>query len=289
MNFNNPYENKGRFWLKGNLHTHTDISSCGRIPPYEVLKLYEKMGYDFLSLTDHRVISNPGEYGTKLILLPGIEIDFNGGRHMCVINSSGGRIIYSPKYGQQRMITENAKRGGLVVLNHPDWELKEHYPIGKLFALTNYKGIEIYNSVIERLYGSPLSTAKWDRLLAGGKKVLGFANQDSHLPGDHKDCCNVVRVRNRTPEDIFNSLKDGNFYCYYGVEILGIGRSGDTVSVETRNARLIRFIGLGGRVLKKESARKARIKFTGHPYYGYIRIECLGEGEQISWSQPFFR
>jgi len=270
------------------LHTHTNKSD-GENLPEKVLNIYEKMGYTFLAITDHGIISDPDEYNTKLILFSGIEADCKGARHACIINMSKNNIIYSPEHSHQKLIDENINKGSIVVLNHPDWELKEHYPIDELYNLHNYPGIEIYNSVIERLLGTPLSSAKWDKLLSEGKKILGFANQDSHKQGDYLDCCNVVRIKNVTKKDIFESLITGNFYCYYGVEIIDVGRNGNEIFIKTKNAKLIRFIGFGGIVLKKIKSNEARIKFADDTVYRYIRIECLGVGEKISWTQPFFR
>ncbi|MEZ5864214.1 MAG: hypothetical protein R3D25_09185 [Geminicoccaceae bacterium] len=46
-----PFANRGRF-LKGNIHTHTNLSD-GALPPTEVINRYRSAGYDFLSITDH--------------------------------------------------------------------------------------------------------------------------------------------------------------------------------------------------------------------------------------------
>ena len=60
---------------KGNLHTHTHYSD-GRKQAAEVVKLYEDAGYDFLSLTDHRKVTDPAQFDTPLLLIPGIELDY---------------------------------------------------------------------------------------------------------------------------------------------------------------------------------------------------------------------
>ena len=293
VNWMNPYEKKGKYWLKGNLHTHTNTSGCSDVTLEQVIDIYEKMKYDYLAITNHGLAQKP-DIKTKLILLAGIEIDFTGNYHTCVTNLSTEKIVFYPGMKQQEIIDENIKNGGFVVLNHPDWQEEEHYSLTELLALNNYSGMEIYNTCIERLYGSALSTLKWDWLLGRHKKVLGVANQDSHKIGDHKDCCNIVNVNEKTPESIFNALQTGNYYCHYGVEIIDIGRTGDKIHVKTKNAKLIRFVGQYGLVLKKVKGPSAEIDFNEADkecpeFFDYIRIECLGEGEEISWSQPFFR
>lgn len=289
VNWSNPYKRKGRFWLKGNLHTHTNLSGCGRIPPDQVLKIYEKMGYSYLAITDHQQISNPNAYKTKLVLLAGLEADFSGGRHTGIVHPRFEAIKFKPSTPQQKLISDNAKRGCLTILNHPDWQPIPHYSIEQLLETKDYHGIEIYNIVIERLEGTPLATGKWDKLLSRGKRVLGFANQDSHDTPDYQDCCNVVRAKRKQARDIFEALMDGNFYCYYGVTILDVGRERDSVFVRTKNAKLIRFVGREGIILKKVKAASASLSFKDYPDTPYIRIECLGAGEEISWSQPFYR
>ena len=289
VNWQNPYTAKGKLWLKGNLHTHTNKSGCGKIPPNEVPPRYEKMGYSFLAITDHGQISNPLDYQSQLVLLSGIEVDFQGARHTGLVNICQADIDYKREYSQQELIDRNIHRGGIVILNHPNWQPKEHYPLEELMQLKHYTGIEIYNVVIERLDGPALATDKWDRLLSAGYKVLGFANQDSHIPEDYLDCCNVVRANSTKPRNIMHALLTGNFYCYYGVKILDLGRRRNYIYIKTANARLIRFIGHGGRILKKVKGRSGEIEFLNDPACQYIRVECLGVGEQISWTQPFFR
>jgi len=289
VNWQNPYSIRGGFRLKGNLHTHTSISACGKVPPDEVFRQYRKAGYDFLSITDHNTVTEMNAREKRPLLFPGIEIDFKGSRHTCVVERPGRGIYYNSKARQQDIISRNARIGNIVVLNHPDWQLKEHYPLLLLLSLKGYTGIEIYNSVIERLQGFALSTAKWDRLLEKGKRVLGFANQDYHWKTDISECCNVVWAPEKTPQAIFSALKSGCFYCHYGVDITDISRIKDTVHVSTRNGRVIRFVGGGGRIYRKVKARSASFSFKECPNSQYLRLECLGIGEEMSWSQPFFR
>lgn len=293
VNWTNPYEGAKDFPLKGSLHTHTPNprSSCGSVPIDKVIELYKGMGYSFMAVTNHHIKTDVGDAGSKeFCVLPGIETDIAGAHHFGVVHADGEAILYDPNATQQEMIDRNSAAGGLVTLHHPDWQLREHYTIDELLALKNYDGIEIYNSVIERLDGSPLSTAKWDRLLTHGRRVLGFANQDFHGMADLMDCCNAIAGRDKSPQAIFDALKSGRFYCHHGVKVKRLGRNGGKVFVETENAKLIRFIGFGGKTLEKIKAPSAEIEFKdGDGSYEYIRVECLGEGDEISFSQPFFR
>jgi hypothetical protein len=285
VNWCNPYKKQGRHWIKGNIHTHT-TESDGSLSPEETIRAYEGMGYGFLSITDHNRISSGDGVKTDLVLLPGAELD---PRHMCVIAMDPARIINRKNDTQQQKITRNTNKGNIVILNHPDWQHREHYMIDEMKALDKYAGIEIYNSVIERMAGTSLSTAKWDRLLGSGRRILGFATQDAHGPSDHVDCCCVVRVNQKSRSAVFKALEQGNFYCYYGVTITDIGRERNRIYVETENAQLIRFIGDNGVILAKSTGRSAEYTLSKSTNSNYVRVECLGAGERISWTQPFFK
>ncbi|MEI7905568.1 MAG: hypothetical protein WCI43_09185 [Candidatus Firestonebacteria bacterium] len=291
INWTNPYKTGGKFWLKGNLHTHTTLSD-GKSSPGEVAGFYTEKGYGFLAITDHGKVFDGKNLRMGPLMISGVEADFDHGNHTCITALNVKDIKYSRETPQQSLINAN-KDKCLVVLNHPDWQFVEHYTIDKLMSFENYRGIEIYNSVIERLEGSPLSTAKWDRLLSAGRKVLGLANQDTHRPSDFLDCCNVVRIKQKTAAEVFKAMMTGNFYCYFGVKIKEIGRTKNTIHVKTENAEVIRFIGYFGRVLKKVTGKSASMSFDepidNPEALKYIRVECLGKGEEISWSQPFFR
>lgn len=54
-----------RKWYRGNLHTHTTVSD-GRYTPEEAIALYQRMGYDFLALTDHWKLSQGGRWQDML-------------------------------------------------------------------------------------------------------------------------------------------------------------------------------------------------------------------------------
>ncbi len=286
----NPYKNKGKYALKGNLHTHSSPASpCGEAPLEEMLSSYESKGFDFLAFTDHNLLNYSSERTSSLVLLPGTEIDFSGRSHICLVHTDPAEIYLKKIKNPQTLIDENSKRGAIVVLNHPDWQVVEHYDMKTLLELKGYSGIEIYNEVINRLQGSPLSTAKWDRLLYSGRKILGFINHDSHNLADITDAGIVVFTGGKSKKEIFHAIKRGSFYCYRGVVIEDTGREKNKVFITTKNARLIRFIGSGGKVLKKIAGPSGEIDFEKDSSFDYIRIECLGTGEKISWTQPFFR
>ena len=48
-------------WFKGNLHTHS-TNSDGDTPPEHVAEWYLENGYDWLCLTDHNHLTDPGRH-----------------------------------------------------------------------------------------------------------------------------------------------------------------------------------------------------------------------------------
>jgi hypothetical protein len=65
--------------LRGNLHSHTTFSD-GVLDPAALVALYERLGYDFLAITDHddridaRYWRALGRLAPRLILLRGVEL-----------------------------------------------------------------------------------------------------------------------------------------------------------------------------------------------------------------------
>jgi hypothetical protein len=290
MNWRNLYDcSPSDSWFKGNIHTHTKLSKCGHLSAEYLIDHYTRTAFDFISLTDHNIVHDCTKYDPDITLLPGVEIDYAGKYHMGILHHDIQQVVVDLNASQQEFINSSRKRGCIVILNHPDFQIDEHYPIETLNGYLNFTGIEIYNGVVERADGSALSTAKWDRLLSRGKRILGFATQDAHRTVDLKDLGIMVKARSKKAEDLFHAMVNGCFYCYYGVTIRDLGRNGNRIWVHTENSELIRFVGYGGRILKEEKGRESDISFTDEESSNYIRIECMGKGKEISFSQPFSR
>jgi hypothetical protein len=177
---------------------------------------------------------------------------------------------------------------GFVVVNHPNWQQRfDHCPIEKLDEWVGYAGLEIYNGTIGRLQGSPYATGKWDMLLAAGRRVWGFANDDHHLAaGDIEMGWNVARVVGDTWRDVVEALRRGRFYASTGVSIERISVDGPTIRLETGNARRICALGALGRRIAQVDA--AAIEIDAPETEPYLRFECWGDGESFAWTQPFF-
>jgi len=289
-----PYLNEAAtpvVWLKGNLHAHTTISDGSR-PPEQVIAAYERLGYDFLALTDHDALAPAREYqaDTRLVLIPGVEITARGPH----ILQLGLEAVQEPAVDRQRNLDFIVAQGGLAVLNHPNWQWHfNHFPQELMQSLNGAIGVEIYNAVIDRLEGAALATDRWDRLLSQDKWVWGFANDDSHYPTDDGRAWNMAQwdaSATPTAGDILDALRKGRFFASTGVTIDAIQIDGPTIHVTAANAQCIRFITRWGVVAHTVEASQASWTVPNTPdvveSLKYVRVECFGVGSRMAWSQP---
>lgn len=285
-----PYLNSDFDWVKGNLHTHTTFSD-GTRSPEAVIADYQQRGYDFLAISDHDTYVAPEDYqsATSLVLLPGVEVTAMGPH----IGQYGIHERLEPEADRQRVLDAINARGGLAVMNHPNWEWTfNHFPQEQMQDLNGAVGVEVYNGVIERLEGTALASDRWDRLLSINHWVWGFANDDSHYVEDVGVAWNVAQVPAgvRSADSILDALRNGRFYGSTGVEVEQISVDGRTVHVRTRNAQRIRFLTRFGNIRASVDGAEAAWELPGDPklaqQWRYVRVECYGAGGRMAWLQP---
>lgn len=284
-----PYTDDGT-WLRGNVHAHTTASD-GTRSPEDVVADYAARGYDFLALSDHDTLVDPAVYRaeTGLILLPAVEVSDNG-PHLLHL---GTTQAVAPAADRQAVIDAIDDAGGLAVANHPNWGPDfDHWPQTELDRLRDYAGIEIYNGVIQRHPGSETATDRWDQLLSAGRRVWGFANDDSHRGDEVARGWNVVQVEERTPAAVLEALAAGRFYASTGVTVRDVRVTGSDVTVETTDAERVRLVSDHGVVQQSVSGPNATFRVPTQLGYGsdhtYVRVECIGCGGETAWTQPMF-
>ena len=281
----NPYDGSSN-WLRGNLHAHTTRSD-GKRDPQIVIDDYAGRGYDFLMISDHDMVTAPSEFDSRgMVLIPGNEVTASG-PHLLHINA--GKLV--PPYNDRQNVLDEiaADHNALSVMAHPNWHRSfDHINQSGLRALSGYVGIEVYNGVIERLPGSPYATDQWDQLLSSGRRVWGFANDDSHaVDGDVALGWNVVQAE-RSIESIVDGLRRGAFYASTGVRLIHIEVDGDTITVQADEEVRFnayrehqrRFATHIGHVLELTVPNDAKLQ--------YVRVEAHGACGSTAWTQPFF-
>ena len=288
IHIDNPYQNltDGQ-WLRGNLHTHTDHSD-GQRPTQAVINDYARRGYNFLMISDHDFQTDTTDYAkldaNGMLLIPGNEITANG-PHLLHVNAD--RRL-EPDADRQAIINKIRATRGFAIINHPNWESRfDHCSSANLNAWQGYVGIEIYNGVINRHDGSPYATNKWDMLLAQGRRVWGFANDDSHSAnGDVELGWNMVYTRRRSTAAIVEALRQGRFYASTGVVISQIEVTGRRIRIETQNAQRRGAMPSVRQPITSVSHRALEVEVPATA--SYVRFECWGSGESFAWTQPFF-
>ena len=283
-----PYQDlSGGRWLVGNLHTHTTASD-GHRDHQSVIDDYAGRGYGFLMISDHDTYTALDDYSQYdaqgMIMIAGNEITANG-PHMLHV---GADDRVEPHEDRQAVIDEvKSTGGGLVIFNHPNWHVDfNHCPHELLERCEGYAGLEIYNGVISRLEGSPYATNRWDMLLTRGRRVWGYAHDDSHTAsGDVGLGWNAAYVKEETPAGVVEALRAGRFYASTGVEINAIEVAGNTIRIETENAQ--RIVALRRGAVRCGVAEGREIELEMQEGMGYVRFECWGAGEGFAWTQPF--
>lgn len=274
----NPYAERKGSWVKGNLHTHSNKSKNEGMELNKVMDLYNDCDYDFIAITDYDTVTEVSEKYKDLLVIKGYE-STKYSHILCI--GTNEIVLGTP----QEIINNNSKNGGISILCHPNWQRWDYWSTEEMEKLENYTGIEIYDSVINRMVGSSEAFEEWDYLLSIGKKVWGFANDDFHSAEDINKAWNVVRVNNLSKESIIRSLKNGNFYTSTGVEIFDIYAENGKFIIES-DADKIRFIS-GGRTISEVLSSKA--VFNISDFTGYIRAEAINEDGSRAWSQPIFK
>lgn len=287
VNWSNPYEDRSGQWYKGNLHTHTSpASGCGTLRVEDVWNRYAQAGYDFLAISDHKNFSVYQD--SRMVWIPGVEWNSPVGEHTGVYSLDQSVVRRATQINDQaELLAYLADKEALAILNHPNWQLVPHYRREQLEARQGYDGIEVYNQVIERLDGDAVSSDKWDYLLAKGRRVLGFASDDSHNAADIGNAFLSVRARERSAGAILDAIRAGNFYCSSGLAVADIRREGDTFVIESPDAQEIQAVGAGG--VRFEFVYAPVMRFELSRAFGpYVRFQAFGRGSQMAWTQPFF-
>ena len=286
----NLYDKKG-IWLKGNLHTHTQNSHCGRYPIEKVIEMYTsyKMNYDFLAITDHYVLTELKDFidDDKIILFQGMEYKDEHLQTLGInINvSSDDKDDFT---NHQEIFNDVNAEGGFNIICHPHVYTDDYWPSSKLLELNNYLGLEIFNNNVKHdSKGRAVATDLWDELLSKGKIVYGFANDDMHVFPRAGGAFNMVLCEEKTRENIIDSLKEGSFYCSSGVYISEIELIDNTINICAEKLAVeFLFIGKSGKILKRQTGLSASYNISGNEEY--VRVELKREDGAMAWTQPFF-
>ena len=307
-------ETVGMRWYKGNTHTHT-LRSDGDSPPEYVARWYKEHGYDFLVLSDHDVLTDPGTLthlvDESFLLIAGEELTSGfEGRSVHVNALDIAEVIPAQRDSTlvatiQRNVDVIREAEGVPHINHPNygWSLG----LDDLAQVQRYNLLEIFNGhpdVHNEGGGdSPGMEEVWDGLLSRGMRVYGIAVDDAHhfqgefSPGRINPGRGWVEVRARALDgrEIVRNLDEGLFYASTGVELDDVVVSPMELVVRIHQAGDFKyrttFIGDGGRTLMKTGENPASLSLSDLPPsqpLTYVRARVTDSRGAVAWVQPIF-
>jgi hypothetical protein len=270
-------------------------------------RAYERAGYDYLAFSEHDTLLSPREIQphTRMTIVPAIEVTSCFGQTLLYLGAD--RELPKGELMPREIMQRVHAAGGLFIFDHPNWQPRADYATDALLdTLEGLRGMEIYTGVIERLPGQARATDRWDRLLSKGWRVYGHGTDDQHNLSDHYVAWNCVQWAQGAPvsaEGIVAALAEGRFYASTGTTITRVGASetGDRLTVAS-DADNVHWITRGGIIVQKTTGGDSELTLDtlaewqagwGHrdrPLTDalYVRAECLGHGNRMAWTQPFW-
>lgn len=294
------FSDRGHFY-KGNLHTHTGRSD-GKLPVRDVIDIYKKLGYDFISITDHNRVFKSDEFNEELYILPGLEIhsmkpSVHKTHHMVALTTYENKLVEHdqlidnvPWTGSEesavKLSAKMKQKDMYLVYCHPVWSRMD--PIEYIDA--DFEALEVYNGICEYKYNQGNQELHWDYLLRRGKKVFGVAADDCHGGQNHNGRGFVmVKCDELSDEALLESLRSGNFYASRGPLIHDFYVEDGKVFVNCSESKRITFISyefLGGSFEFEKPVCECSMRI--HPETTYVRVEVEDAGGLKAWSNPIF-
>jgi hypothetical protein len=297
MGFTDPFAAPGE-WYKGNLHTHT-TESDGALAPEEVVRRYREAGYDFLAVTDHhKVTVVEGGAEETLLLLLGTELDGDHGEvaesvHVVAVGLSGpADVPWRPSVPEA--VAWAKEHGGEAVIAHPYWS---GLTAADMVGWDGHLGIEVFNTGCHYEIAKGYSTVHWDDLLGRGRRMWGFAVDDSHhhpsahRPLDTAKAWTMVKAAALTREAILDSLRAGLFYSSWGPTLHEVSVGEGRAKALTSPVKEINFVAqrwAGGSFSAAPGATLTEAEFELRGYEKYLRVECRDAEGRWAFSNPVF-
>ena len=278
-------------FFKANFHCHTNQSD-GRLTPEECVAFYHSAGYEILSITDHRKVTEIRS--DQLLLIPGIEIDYITREGQCVHILGLGipkrfDTLWDPAGTPQNGIDLITSLGGIAVLAHPAWSLNTPAFIS---SLTGLSGVEIWNSVStlpfngDRADSSSLLDVAW---ASGGSLLPVFANDDSHqYTLEAGVAATMIQAEERNTPAVMDALRAGRFYATTGPEIHQIEYRDREIVVACSPAESVVFYSnlpwSKGRVVTGHSITQCSYSVQNRDEF--VRVEIRDAKGRRAWSSP---
>jgi hypothetical protein len=299
---------RGR-WYKGNTHTHT-LNSDGDSTPDDVVRWYREHAYEFLVLTDHNFLTSVDGLNAvhgaddRFLVIKGEEVTDGFQGKPIHINGLDVSETVPAQHGSsvldvvQRSVDAIRKANGVPHINHPNygWAISAD----ELRQIERTSLFEIYNGhhAVNNLGGGgvPGMEEVWDRLLSGGKRIFGIADDDAHyfkqpgnpdVPGPGRGWI-YVRADRLAPRTIVEAIERGEFYASTGVELADYQVTAKAITIAIKPTSFskyrVQFIGRNGQLLSEVTSIPAEYVFRGEELY--VRAKVLESNGRVAWTQP---
>ena len=306
-----PYVGFGgddRRWLKSQFHMHNSRVVDGRhVEDIEgmdaVFQEYKDCDYQIVAAATHNDYVETSHLDERIgIRSFGNEeyVDYDGILLVGISRAHRGE--------PQDVIDACVAEGGFAVICPPNQnpmlnEVSDMIPtlLTKEMSrsLTGAVGVEIYTGCLSRRqwdgvgFGLSLATDYWDEALSSGRRLWGFATDDSHQGYE----VNVGWTEILAAADDFATVKAsverGALTASRGMRLYGWKFDGRRLEVEADLPYLrafeaeYSFIGDGGAVLHRETGRTASYELSGDERY--VRVEARSGDGSVIWTQPLLR
>ena len=276
-------------FYRGNLHCHT-TESDGVKSPEEAIAIYQDFGYDFLALTDHRKVTvKRRQMAGKMLLLPGIELDYMLGPEVVHIVGFGMTRELEPmiayEQGPQSGVDAIRACGGRAILAHPHWSLNTMATLTGLHGVT---AAEIYNTMS---YLRPDSSEILDVCAAHGRLFPLVASDDTHeYEGEHGVSYTMVQADALTPEALLAAMDAGHFYASQGPRLEQLTLADGKLTVRCSPVAKVHFhsnlVWTPDRRAVGRDMTQASYPLNLEAGERFVRVQVIDDAGRSAWSSP---
>jgi len=297
-------------FLRGDLHTHSFYSD-GKGSVAENWAVAQQRGLDFMFATDHGTVRQKVECrkfkGVWWSQEPGA-----GAQHIGILDIDRK---YTPVKDVERDAQRLREMGAFFFFPHPaGWFPRQWYASDKVDALGSAGpefAIEVKNGIFraEPFFDAweEAYVAIWDRYLSLGRRVIGLAASDAHMPATVGNVWTGVLDARLSKTSVMNGLRSGRVFASSGPAIdlnaastpmggTARPRAGKiTLRFECadsyglnwariiRDGREVKRFNYGG---AKHAAEKVTLRV---PRSGrYVRVECAANDDRRAYANPIY-
>ncbi len=186
------------------------------------------------------------------------------------------------------------EHGGEALIAHPYWS---GLTVSDMLRWEGHLGVEIFNTGCHYEIAKGYSAVHWDDLLARGRRMWGFAVDDSHHrasenhPPDTAQAWTMVKAPALTREAILASVRDGLFYSSWGPIIHEVRVTEAEVVARTSPVKEINFVAQRWAGQSFSAPRGAALSEAAFRLRGeeqYLRVECRDAEGRWAYSNPIF-